>query len=243
MRTSILSILIISWIFAAGRHAYVPEHLGTRFPKSDTIFIEREKTKDYYCKTYIEKNRESILYEQLIDFSMENWEKERYSYGLKELKKNRLHVLKKYKLTGLPREWLPLYRYKGKYYVYSPGEEGTEGRRFLTDSTMVYWFGDEVSPQPILSAQAVNLQTWYLNIRSYFEQRRNSKLIIHIIDPKTKIAVWEDDNQPDADRYELYIPKESVKDFDMIVSRCDNIKTAPFGSFDQIDYKALLAGH
>ena len=243
MRLSILPLLVMPCIFLAGSYSHHAGRANAKSRKSDTIFIEREKGKDYYCKVYIEKKRQSGTYRLLIDFTMNKFENDEYKEQLNAMKKKLPGTLSKYHLADLPKEWLPLYRYKGKYYVYSPGEEGTEGRRFLTDSTMVYWFMDGPYPVPLSSAVAINPQTWHLELHSFSDGAHAVNLSIHIIAPKTKMAIWEDDDKPESTRYELFIPKESVKDFDMIVARCDKIKTAEFGSFDQIDYKALLAGH
>jgi hypothetical protein len=216
--------------------------------QTDTIFISREKSKDYYHKVYIEKNRLSPFYKDLMDFKMEKFELEAYKQNCLELKKHFPSHLKKYDLTGLPKEWIPLYKYKGKYYIYYPSEEGNMGRRIITDSSMVYWFMDGPDPEPILSAKKINENNWYLDINSYcknisgLKDRPDAKLTIHIIDPKNKIAVWEDASQPKVDRYELYVPKIYAKNFDMIVNYCLQNKTEEF-EFDNIDYPTLLKGY
>jgi hypothetical protein len=249
MRELFFSILIVFSLtdancqIAKTRSAQVSTDVQT-----DTIFISREKGKDYYHKVYIEQNRQSPFYKELTDFKMDKFELDEYEENCRELKKRFPAPLKKFNLQGLPKEWIPLYKYKGKYYVYYPSEEGNEGRRIITDSTMVYWFMDGPRPEPFLNAKRIQENIWYLSINSYFKNmtafknRPDAKLIIHIIDPKNKIAVWEDKSQPVDERYELYIPKEYAGNFDMVVNYCLQSKTGEF-QFDTIDYAALLKGH
>lgn len=245
MRELFFSILIVFSLTGANYHKLKTQlakvHIETH---ADTIFISR----DYYHKVYVEQNRQSPFYSNLMDFKMDKSELDEYKGNYRSLKKDFPAPLTKYDLQGLPKEWIPLYKYKGKYYVYSPSEEGNEGRRIITDSTMVYWFMDGPNPQPLLSVKRIKENIWYLNVNSYFKHingfpdRPDAKLIIHIIDPKNKIAIWEDKNQPETDRYELYIPKACAQDFDMIVNRSLQTKVPEF-QFDKIDYNALLKGH
>ncbi|MBS1530910.1 MAG: hypothetical protein JSU01_11415 [Bacteroidetes bacterium] len=242
MRELIFSILTVPLLLsinhqnAGSRSAQVSTNVNI-----DTIFI----SKDQYHRVYIEQNRRSPLYTELMDFKMDKSELDEYKGNYRDLKKHFPAPLTKYDLQGLSREWIPLYKYKGKYYIYSPSEEGNEGRRIITDSTMVYWFMDGPNPQPLLGVRRVKGNTWYLNVNSYFKNisgfpnRPDAKLIIHIIDPKNKIAVWEDKSQPQADRYELLISKDYAKNFDMIVNRSIQTKVPEF-QFDKIDYAALL---
>jgi hypothetical protein len=102
---------------------------------ADTDFITREVTKENYCAAYIEHNRQSKLYD-ILDFKMDRYESNDYNEEYKSLKKRHPHNLKIYDLAGLPKEWIPLYKYKGKYYIYYPSDWGDLGRRVITDSTM-----------------------------------------------------------------------------------------------------------
>ncbi len=205
----------------------------------DTIFISREVIKDNYCAVYIEQNRQSRTYHNLLDFTIDSDETVLYKQNYDAVKKRHPAALKTFNLLGLPKEWLPLYQYKNKFYLYYPSEAGNMGRRFITGSTLVYWYMDGPYPYPIQTIRKINAHTWYVKARDYIVTRGTKQLIIHIIDPTNNIAVWEDTSIKGEGRYELYVPKENAGNFDMIVNFCKENKTAEF-LFDKPNYKALL---
>jgi hypothetical protein len=209
---------------------------------NDTDFISREVSKDNYCAVYIEKNRKSPLYEDLLGFIGDSSENQWYKENYKVIKKYNPNPFKIYNISGLPNDWVPLYKYKNKYYIYFPSEPGAMDRRIITDSAMVYWYMDGRYPEPFQSVEKINDHTWSFKIHVFNSFTEYEKTIIHIIDPINKIAVWEDPSETDPNKYELYIPKENAWKFDMVVNFCRENKTAEF-MFDQPDYKTLLRGH
>ncbi|TFF34326.1 hypothetical protein [Mucilaginibacter psychrotolerans] len=141
----------------------------------------------------------------------------------------------------MPRDWVPLYLYKGKYYVYKPSEPGELARRIITDSTVVYWWMDGPEVRPL--QRAVKMKNGGLSLQNTLSfDMHASNLNIYVIDPKLNITVFEDTAMPDAYRYSLYIPKESIKYFDLIVNYCETQKVGEF-EFDKPDFKRLLVGH
>ncbi|WP_121197150.1 hypothetical protein [Mucilaginibacter gracilis] len=208
---------------------------------TDTTFISRKKTKDYYWAIYIEKNRQSKKYKNLLDFKMNKWDAKNYKESLDSLKKRKIIKIKA--LAGLPKEWLPLYLYKGKYYIYYPCEWDNGDRRILTDSTLVDPSMEGPIPRPLQTVKKINANTYYLQLKAFYSIGPPiSTLIIHIIDAKNNIAVWEDTSQQGPYRYGLYVAKQSAANFDMVVNYCDNNRVPEF-EFDKIDYTALLKGH
>ncbi|QJD97248.1 hypothetical protein HH214_15910 [Mucilaginibacter robiniae] len=206
---------------------------------SDTTFLYREVTPEYYHKVYIERNRQSEVYKRLLDFRPNDDERKYYQECCKKLRQITNVPSQQFKLIGLPKEWLPLYRYHGKYYVYAPSEWGGLERKTITDSTMVYWFMDGPSPEPLLGARKLSSNTYYLKIHTSGASNLPAKLTIHIIDAKNKIAVWEDQSASIANRYNLYVPRENARNFDMVVNYCKEQRTDEF-EFDKVDYTALL---
>lgn len=209
--------------------------------RHDTTFIFRKVTKDQYHAVYIERDRRSKKYTRLLNFKMDKWDADGYQQSLLLLKKQKPF---KTKLpTGLPKEWMPLYLYKGKYYIYYPSEWGEIGRRMITDSTLVYWSMDTPEPEPIQAAEKINEHTFYIRSKAFFIPHPPvSKLIIHIIDVKNGVAVWEDTSLSGNDRYGLYVSKQKARNFDMIVNYCREYKVDEF-QFDKINHPALLKGH
>ncbi len=207
---------------------------------NDTDLISAEAGKDFYYVVYIEHNRQSPSYKAVLDFKPDSNEKSDYQENYKVAKEYTPAKFKKYDLSDLPKEWLPLYLHKGKYYLYAPSDWGNLGRRVLTDSTIVYWPMDGPTPFPVMALKKPNKDTYNFKLHSAYDTT-TSQLIIHIIEPKNKIAVWENQGQKGPYRYSLFVPRQNAKNFDMVVSYCKTSKTAEF-QFDNIDYATLLKG-
>jgi hypothetical protein len=203
----------------------------------DTVFLLKEHRADYYQVVYIERNRNSPEYKDLLDFRLDSNETEEYRENRKELYKHALIGTKKYKMTGLPSQWLPVYKHAGKYYLYSPSEEGAQGRLMLTDTTVCFMYLDGYYPEQILSVVSQGEKNWRLNVFSPISGRH--RIIVRTIDPKTHLAVWGDLNKGN-NHYQLYVPGEYAYNFDMVVNRGGNfVKVSEF-NFDKIDFQKLL---
>jgi hypothetical protein len=237
---TLLFISLLSCYLISMNYGRIPrENLSNTHKSGDTIFISRKFGKGYYHAVYIEKNRQSVLYKDLLDFKMDKEDHELYEDNLKGLKKIS-KSFKNYNLNGLPKKWLPLYKYKKRYYIYYPSEWGEVDRNVLTDSTLVCWGIEGPYPYTIESARKININTYTFTTCSYSTgKERHIKTIIHIINPKTKLAIWEYPDEKSDNRYELYIPRMSASKFDMVVNYCAEVKMSEF-MFDNIDYKTLL---
>lgn len=208
--------------------------------KNDTDFILRKFDKDYYHAIFIERNRNSKYYKDLTDFTMNKYDTDDYLSNCDYLKKRFHSPLNKYDLNNFPKEWMPLYRYKGKYYIYYPSEWGLKDRTIFTDSTLVYWNMEGPYPNPIKLFKKINNNTWQIKARTLFpNDRQDFHYIIHMIDTVNQIAIWENENEKGPYRFDFYIPKEKAKNFDLIVNYCLQGKFNEFG-FDVIDFEALL---
>ncbi len=193
-----------------------------------------------YHADYIERNRQSISYKHVLNFILDSLQNIEYRESLQALKHRIKKRFKRYNLLGLPKQWLPLYRYKDKYYVYEPCDGGALDRKRITDSTMVYW-GFEPYLEVLQQVKKLNHHTWYLESYPKGIDSTTSRLTIHIIDPKNGIAVWEDTSEPSKYRYQLCVAKEKAANFDMVVDYCPDVRSSEF-MFDKIDYAALLKG-
>ena len=203
----------------------------------DTVFLLKEHYPDYYQVAYIEKNRNSADYKDLLDFRLDSTENEEYQENCKDLYKNAVRGSIKYKTTGLPRQWLPVYKHAGKYYLYSPSEEGADSRLMVTDTTVCFIYLDGYYHQQILAVTNQGYNNWRLKVFSLIG--RKHQIIVHTIDTKTHLAVWADLNKGDS-RYNLYVPREYANNFDMVVNRNrGNVKVSEF-NFDKIDFQKLL---
>jgi hypothetical protein len=203
----------------------------------DTLFLLKEHYADSYQVAYVEKNRNSPDYKDLLNFSLNADENEEYRENCKALYKNAVKGSKKYKMTGLPRQWLPVYKHADKYYLYSPSEDGAQGRLMLTDTTVCFMYLDGYYPEQILSATNEGAGNWRLS--AFSSTNGGHPIIVHTIDSKTHLAVWGDLNTGD-NRYQLYVPREYANNFDMVVNRDrGNVKVPEF-NFDKIDFQKIL---
>jgi len=214
----------------------------SRHVKNDTTFLFREinKKEHYYHAIYIERNKESASYKRLLDFQFDKDENKAYKREYEGLKQNHPEPLKKVKLSGLPKEWMPIYLYKGKYYIYSPSEWADVDRRIISDSTLLY-SNFEISIEPFIAFKKTEKYTYLLKTRSYYPKPHTSQITIHIIDPKNKIAVWCNPSLPVKDRYGLYVVRDCAKNFDMVDNYFSEGKMPEF-MFDKINYAKLLKG-
>jgi hypothetical protein len=208
---------------------------------ADTVFLEKEHKKNYYHAVFIEKNRASKSYKGLLNFAFDHNDSVAFNEYLKILKVRDHKPLKKYSVAALPKEWLPLYLYKGKYYLYEPSNSGNTGRRILTDSTLTYWNTDGPEPKPLLDFKKAGQHRYSLRSLPYYQFVKKSVINIYVIDPAKKLAVWEDTSLPADYRYGLYVPKEYAKQYDLVSTYCSTGKTTEF-KFDKIDFKSLIKG-
>jgi hypothetical protein len=236
MKTGLASIFLLLLI-SCGNDPVSDKGKNT----TDTIFLKQPVADSFYSIFYIEKNRESDHYKFLADFSFNQYENlDEYNKAL--LEKN-IHV-KKFDTYGLPVEWVPLNLYKGKYYLYVPSDAGNLGRRILNDSLLIFWFMDGPSPNVLSSVKKINETTYTIHSMNKLfdgEGYVNPEILnIYIIDKINKIAVWEYKSKKEKTfNYSLYIPKENIKNYDLIVSYCDTGKQSEF-EFDQPDFASLL---
>lgn len=217
------------------------------FIENDTTFLLKEYDKEkgkQYLNTfiYIEYDRNSIYHKGI---ALPIFKPERDLDDLNEWRKYRQERQKppllKVDLSGLPTDWIPLHSYQKRFYVSKPCEVDAPHRRYLTDSTLTF-----------------DTMEFYFNAIQKFEKKSESlyyietenqegnplspnQIYIHIIDRQKQIAIWEC-RKGNESRYELMIPTESAKYFDMIVCQASRQKFIHnyFLMFDKINLKALL---
>ncbi|WP_419802915.1 hypothetical protein [Mucilaginibacter sp.] len=206
----------------------------------DTTFILKEKDSSYYHKIYIEKNRKSNYYKLLTNFKFSKGDLEFINEYYKLFKKRSAPV-KKFNLQNIVKEWLPLYKYKDKYYLYAPSDWGN--RKMITNSLLFYWYLDGPYPCILTSFSKINLNHYKLTSKDFFDNSdvyvKPAKLSIYIIDLKKNISVWKYWNKKGEYRYGLFVSKEHAKAFDIVVNYCKESKVPEF-DFDKIDFKKLL---
>ena len=195
--------------------------------RNTTIFLEPSKDSHYYTQEYwIEHLGGEFWKEQLLYWNQKRKEK---SHG----------SLQKVNTFGLPIDWIPLHFYKGVPCAYVPCEVDVPVQRRLSDSLLIYRYL-EVDFTPLEKSDKLSESLYHFAFAAT-DWSSAGDLYIHIIDKKTKAAVWEYHYQ-DEEEYILMIPVESVSSFDLIV--CSAPYQKYFGNqqelFDKVDVKALL---
>lgn len=223
-------------------------HIPINSKLTDTVFLRKlvfdtvlqgERYR-VYNNIYIDTNRNSENYKLLSDFSFnENNNLDAYN---EKIKKRKIQ-LSKISTKALPKEWIPLYSYQNRYYVYKPSEMGELRRRIINDSLLIFWFMDGPLPYVLETISQTGNTGWTVRSKDYFVRMegfvRPEVLNIHIIDPVNQIAIWEYKSNTEKEySYELCIPKEKARNFELIAN--DSNEKAMEFEFDQLDFKKLL---
>jgi hypothetical protein len=215
---------------------------------TDTVFLRKLVFDTVYQGTpyhvynniYIDTNRNSENYRLLSDFSFT--EHENLDEYNAKIKKRKIPI-SKISTKGVPMEWIPLYSYQNRYYVYKPSEMGGLMRRIINDSLLIYWDMEGPLPYILESISQTANGGWTVRSKDYFVRMegflRPEMLNIYIIDPVNQVAVWEYKSNTEKEyTYELCIPKEKARNFDLIVN--DSNEKAMEFDFDKLDFKKLL---
>jgi len=209
---------------------------GQKISDSNIIFLDTAKGEYHFV--YIEHNRRDPFRLGATDFNPDSNEKSEYKANYLQAKGHYPHRFKSFDLHSLSRQWVPLYLYKGRYYLYVPSEWGLLDRRTITDSAIVYWPVDGPTPFPIVDAKKTDATTYEFKMHSTYDNKFDD-VKIHIVDPSSQMAVWESPRDTSAYRYQLFVPLAHAGNFDIIINYCRGHKTGEF-NFDKIDYEALL---
>lgn len=231
MNKVLLIVLCLSIYSCNSIHKTTP----IRTSKADTDFISRSIDSTGYYAIYIETDRESIYYAQLSDFKLDSDDSFDIISTYKFLVEHHLQPAK-VNLLDLPREWLPLYVYKGRYYIYKPCEWGFVNRQLINDSLLISWTIGGLSTDILSSIKKISDTSYAVNTTTYYDKKVvETEIHIHVIDATKNIALWEyrykDGTAPG---YQLFIPKDSAKNYDLIVNYCSN-KVDEL-DFDEINY-------
>ncbi len=208
--------------------------IGTKITKADTIFLRNitwngsdDSSNTAWNKVYIEYNKESASRKQLLDFTIVD------EYLANYKNKNLRH----FDTSMFPDEWLPLYKYKEKYYLYSPGD--SDSKFVLRDSIFIAYFHEPIY-FGIDSFKQVNkayfrLQTKADSLPSGFARPSYN---IYLVDPVKGIAIWEDTSISEGDKYKLFVAKEKAYNFDIVINDASN-RPEEF-EFEPIDFNGIL---
>jgi hypothetical protein len=202
----------------------------------DTVFLERHLTNDYYHAVYVETDTASEKFRELLTPLKPDSEEIMAAY---QSASDGKYYSKKVKMNGLPSNWLPVHQYNGKLHLYFPPDLSTINKTTITDSLFVSLSFD-YTLMPLEDIQKVDENTYDVRVIPPVYNQQLNRLIIHIIDPVTQLAVWEYPGQDASLRYGLYIPVKKAHLLPLISHVTSGEKPRTFERFDRIDYGKLL---
>ena len=198
---------------------------------NDTIFITKDEKLGAKQSIYFENNKNSEVYNKLKKFEFDEFDKESYTTSLENIKQKLM--IKKPIISET--EWLHLYSFKNKYYVYYPCDFYTNYKLSINDSTLIDWTGEGPIANQILSQKKITDDKFEFNLKGY----QNRKLNIEIIDSKNGIAVFKNEYENEIPEFSLMVAADKINHFPLIKNNCETYKQNEL-KFDKIDFKKLM---
>lgn len=203
----------------------------------DTTFILKNRTPFFYHAIFIEPNKDSKYYDYIADFKFNRYDEREHAAYIKTLKEQTSAPFSHFNYGKLPLKWCSLYRYQGQFYVYSPSDYIANYKVAISDSTFIAFPG-EIVVNRIQSFEQKNAKTYHFKFITF--QNKKESVIIHWIDHKKGIAIFEMPGAMPQHRYEFMVQADKVKNFPLIVNYCDKEKQEEFEGFDKVDFKKWL---
>ncbi len=201
----------------------------------DTIFLHREFYGEDYHRIFIDTSARSVFYDQIADFRFGEFDHQPFGYSLDYIKKHQWKLTRR-SLGNLPRKWVILQYYRDQFYAYSPSDWYSHFKVAITDTAFIDFSGEGPAANKIVSYRQLSENSFYFFLKGIDWHAR--KLVIHIIDRKKGIAVFEDYRSGKKEYY-LMIDAAKIRQVPIIVSYCETSKTSEF-DFDQPDFEKLL---
>lgn len=188
----------------------------------DTLFFQREiwrvdstaehpHTDIHYSGSYLEKNRSSKYYKQVLDFNFKK---------ITVLGNCNPNARIDYKAwQEIPKEWYPVLEHNGSRYICSIN---WFNKSLLTDTAFLESGMEGVYSSGLNSFKKLNMNTFELSAHGRNGRVFNVK--VHIIDTTMGLAVFE-----------YFVPGEKKHDYELKVGGLDKIRSFPLiASFSQI---------
>lgn len=204
---------------------------------SDTTFILGETKNDIYHAIYIDSNKTSKYYDWISTFEFGKFDTANYASSIADLKEKKSKPFAKHKLSDLPRQWCSLYGCKEKFYLYSPCDYMFNYKLAISDTTYIDYFGDGPTAIRINTFTVIDNNTYKFSVATY--DQFNRVIVIHIIDKKNGIAIFEESSEIEEHKFYLMVMAGKVKNFPIIVNYSAAQKQKEF-KFDDINFEKFL---
>jgi len=140
----------------------------------------------------------------------------------------------------IPKKWIRLYQYEGKWILFD--DNSFVSMAHITDSSIIERDVEGCFSHPIteITKTGTNYNITHTGV-DFFDpdKRREFKLIIHMIDKKTKVAVWEF-LKYGRSQYILMVPVENISKFNVFHTSSSDGSIPGKHYFDHIDYVKLI---
>lgn len=221
---NILTLIIIGLTFPA-------------FGQSDTIFIKKDSLLGPAQSIFFNNNPNSEFYDKINYWDFLTFDNESYKNSIAFLKEKKLTLTKKTPIISQTK-WVTLKQYKGTFYAYHPCDFYSHYRVSVNDTTFIDWTGEGPEANKIITQNKIDDNTYEFQLMGI--ANRDRKLIIHIIDSKKGIAVFEETNNKAGESYfYLMIASDKIKTVPLIVNNCETFKQIEL-RFEEPNYSELL---
>ena len=202
--------------------------------KKDTVFIE----KNAHQSIYIDNNPNSQNHAILANFKFNEHDKAAFDASYATLKQANIPI-KKFKMGDLPKEWLTLYPYKDRFFLYLPSDFGFIRRTIISDSLLIFW-GMEGPDElyALTSVKQIGEQKCEIKAKNANGQTQNITINRFERKKSLAVAVFENNDAKGDEKYMgLFVGRESVGSYDVIVNDSKGTKTAEYDFKDKIDFQ------
>ena len=203
----------------------------------DTVVIRQERGEDSFHTIYIDKSKTSEPFRFLMDFSFSQSDSTTYMNAWEDLVKTKKVVFRATNTYDIPRQWLPVFKYKNRFYLYVPSDRGVTNRCAITDSSFVQWDMEGPYPEPLTRVRKLSRDLYKIETGPGRDVLKK-EIRLFTVDINTKLTVFEF-SDAGGKFFQLYVPAENAGQFDLI-THDSNEKQSEF-EFDKIDFDALIA--
>ena len=216
--------------------------IGLTFPafgQADTVFIQKDSLLGTAQSIFFDNNKNSNFYDKISYWEFLLFDEDSYKWSMNFLKENNLTLTKRTPVISQTK-WVTLKQYKGTFFAYHPSDFYSHYRISVNDTTFIDWSGEGPIANKIIDQKEIDNKTYEFKLRGIVSEDR--KLIIHIIDNKKGIAVFEETNrETNQHYYYLMVASDKIREVPLIVNNCEIQKQSEL-DFDEPNYSELLKG-
>lgn len=214
-------------------------YMGLFTNAQDTLFISRtiaDTPYAFYHAIFIDTAKNSVFRNRIAEYQFSRYDSTTYFDGLQCLERpNNKQKIPRFK--SLPRNWVPLFQYKGEYYTYHASDWCCIFRFRITDTTTMDHAVEGPEPSWIKSIKDHGKGKFTIQRNGGY---RGDTVTIHIIDAKKGMAIINFSSSKYARGSQvLMVDADKVHLFPTIVNYCVTDRMEEV-EFDPVDFSKLL---